>query len=223
VQAPAFISFVGVDDLQLLGGLQALSSRYPLEWGIVVDAPGSGNQIGASRELQSSLLQVKELRWSAHVCGNEATRILHDPDGVDIALAGVGRIQLNHSRFGSSDQEASAAARFGRRLGASIVLQCQGTFPAFGCVDWLFDTSFGAGLAPASWPALPRTPRPFCGYAGGIGPSNVAEVVRKIDAMPGQRYWIDMESGVRTGGRMDLDKCESVCRAIFGGGRSNGQ
>jgi hypothetical protein len=29
-------------------------------------------------------------------------------------------------------------------------------------------------------------------------------------------YWIDMESGVRTGGWLDVAKCEAVCRAVYG-------
>ena len=215
MQAPSFVSFVGVDDLSLLSDLQALSERYPLEWGIVIDGPETTSQIAASLDLQRSFLQAKALRWSAHICGSEATKILCDPDGVEIALDGVERIQLNHSRHGSTHQQIRAAAHFSRRIGTSVVLQCQGAFPAFEGVDWLFDASFGTGLAPAWWPTLPEAPRPFCGYAGGIGPSNVAEVVRNINAMPGQRYWIDMESGIRTAGRMDLDKCESVCRAAF--------
>jgi phosphoribosylanthranilate isomerase len=52
------------------------------------------------------------------------------------------------------------------------------------------------------------------GYAGGINPDNAAEVVSRIQA---DRYWIDMETGVRTGDWLDLDKCEAVCRAVYGG------
>jgi hypothetical protein len=32
------------------------------------------------------------------------------------------------------------------------------------------------------------------------------------------RYWIDMESGVRTDDRFDIEKCRAVCEAVFGGG-----
>ena len=28
-------------------------------------------------------------------------------------------------------------------------------------------------------------------------------------------YWIDMESGVRTDGLFDLEKCERVCRLVY--------
>jgi hypothetical protein len=34
----------------------------------------------------------------------------------------------------------------------------------------------------------------------------------------GQPYWIDMESGVRTDDRFDLDKCELVLMQVFDAG-----
>ncbi|MCY1371480.1 hypothetical protein D9M69_586260 [compost metagenome] len=95
------------------------------------------------------------------------------------------------------------------------MLQCKGAFPNEARLDWLFDTSFGTGASPMNWPSLPSE-GPFCGYSGGINPGNVRDVLRSIDAKPGYLYWIDMESGVRTDGWLDLAKCEEVCRAVYG-------
>jgi hypothetical protein len=41
----------------------------------------------------------------------------------------------------------------------------------------------------------------------------VAAAVRKSRHYP-HRYWLDMQSGVRTAGRFDLDKVECVLRAV---------
>ena len=93
----------------------------------------------------------------------------------------------------------------------------------------LFDTSGGTGRAPAEWP------RPFLvsgfqlgtaapqyhahGYAGGLGPHNLAAELRRIsEACPGPvPVWVDMESGVRSPCRgedrtdkLDLDKVRGV-------------
>ena len=52
----------------------------------------------------------------------------------------------------------------------------------------------------------------FCGYAGGLNPDTIGDALAAIAARvpDGQPYWIDMESGVRTDDRFDLDKCERV-------------
>jgi phosphoribosylanthranilate isomerase len=95
------------------------------------------------------------------------------------------------------------------------VLQCQGAFPPDAGVDWLFDVSFGTGAAAREWPPLADS-QPFCGYAGGLGPDNVHARLARAPVAPGVRYWIDMESGVRTEGQFDTAKCAAVCEAVFG-------
>ncbi|MBR0879526.1 hypothetical protein [Bradyrhizobium liaoningense] len=55
------------------------------------------------------------------------------------------------------------------------------------------------------------------GYAGGISPENIHGVMSVLEQTTG-RYWIDMESGVRTDDRFDIEKCRAVCEAVFGGG-----
>jgi phosphoribosylanthranilate isomerase len=51
-----------------------------------------------------------------------------------------------------------------------------------------------------------------CGYAGGIGPENVIEILKKIGDVAGETpFWIDMESRVRDDqDRFDITKAESV-------------
>ena len=101
---------------------------------------------------------------------------------------------------------------------STALLQCQGLFPDDARLDWLFDVSFGTGIRPTHWPRA--NPAVLCGYSGGIGPDTVSAVVEAIAAPAGVPYWIDMESGIRTNDRLDLDKCETVCRAVFGEARS---
>ena len=98
------------------------------------------------------------------------------------------------------------------------ILQCRGDFPADARVDWLFDKSGGRGAAPPSWPKAREGA--FCGYAGGLNPDNIGVALPAIAACvpEGQPYWIDMESGVRTDDRFDLDKCELVLTQVFDAG-----
>ena len=62
----------------------------------------------------------------------------------------------------------------------------------------LFDGSYGAGIEPSAWyaPVYKNIPN---GYAGGLGPDNVAKNLDKINAILPQNYetWIDAEGKLR--------------------------
>ena len=213
-QLPAFIAFTGVDDPRSVPGLQALSARYPIEWGVLIDDAQAGDPLFPAAADRAALLRAPRLRWAAHVCGAEARLIADAPDSARLDLAGFQRVQVNHGFSGSSPGQIANVIRFGRARGVRTLLQTLSGFPAERRLDWLFDVSFGKGAAPSAWPILPSD-GPFCGFSGGINPANAASVVAAIAAPAGAQYWIDMESGVRTGGRFDLDKCEAVCRAVY--------
>ena len=217
---PSFIAFTGVDDPQLLDRMQALSARYPVEWGILVDDAQTDARLFPDATQRAALLSRGGLRWAAHICGEQARLIANDPDGATVDVTGFQRVQVNHSFSGSASAQVDCTVRFGRAHGVRTMLQCSSDFPADARLDWLFDTSFGTGVAATYWPALPPG-GPFCGYSGGIKPDNARSVVTAIGAsidasIDRGQYWIDMESGVRTDGCFDLAKCEAVCRAVYG-------
>lgn len=215
MQLPAFIAFTGVDRAEIKGALTALSARYPIEWGVLIDDTQAGNKLFPTACVRSELLAGEPLRWAAHICGAQARATIQDPRRSSVDLAGFQRAQINHSFSGSNEQEIASACLFGRRHGVRTVLQCSKDFPADLRVDWLFDTSFGRGSAPGTWPSLPLQGA-FCGISGGLNADNVREVLERVAAPPGAMYWIDMESGIRTDGWLDLTKCEAVCRAVYG-------
>ncbi len=217
MQPPSFIAFTGVDRLELLPGLKALSARYPIEWGVLVDPAQEDTALFPPAAIRDALLAALDLRWAAHVCGEAAKAIVANPLSAPPPSAGVQRGQVNHSFKGSTPAQVAAARDYGRRLGVRTVLQCSAAFPLNQTgVDWLYDVSFGTGARPDRWPAPPPAEGPFCGYSGGIGPDTVTEILARIAAPEGSLYWIDMESGVRTDGAFDLSKCEAVCRAVYG-------
>jgi hypothetical protein len=214
-QPPAFIAFTGVDRLAVTDTLIALSARYPIEWGILVDDGRSGEPLFPDARTRARLLSTGQLRWAAHVCGTQAKAIANTAQPEHLDLSGFQRVQVNHSFSGSAETHVANSAAFARSRGMRPVLQCSGAFPTDTRVDWLFDTSFGKGSPPGAWPALPLS-GPFCGFSGGLNPGNVREALEKIAAPAGALYWIDMESGVRTDGWLDVTKCEAVCRAVYG-------
>jgi hypothetical protein len=85
-------------------------------------------------------------------------------------------------------------------------------------MSMLFDESKGTGvLSSNGYPAPPAEYE--VGYAGGIGPANVQDVLEKaLESAKGSSVWIDMESSLRSqlNGRdiFDLGKCYECVRKV---------
>jgi hypothetical protein len=201
---PEFITFTGADDHTSIEDMRALSSKYPIEWGILFSPKRQGVDPRYPANESLSKLVCSGLRLSAHLCGDYARGIM---EGRSFALGMrvFGRVQVNHPE---PIPERIAA------LPARGIAQTRGAFPNDTSVDWLFDASGGRGITPAAWPAHPGR---LVGYAGGITLQNVIDVLAAGvgAAVP---YWIDMESGVRTDDRFDIEKCRLVCEAVYGAG-----
>ena len=212
---PAFVTFTGIDDAALVKGMLELSRRYPIEWGVLIDREQAGRPLFPVAQ-QIDKFRAAGVRLCAHICGIYAQEIArgHSPD---LNLAGFSRIQVNHGREGAGKAVVNAVSRYAACKGVRGVLQCSGPFPtAQSSVDWLYDVSFGEGVRPESFPAI-NSAHPFCGISGGIGPDNVDQLIaERIEVAADYPYWIDMESGVRTAGAFDLNKCRAVCEAVYG-------
>lgn len=211
---PAFVTFTGIDDAALVKGIVELSHRYPIEWGVLIDREQAGRPLFPTAR-QIDRFRAAGVRLCAHICGTYAREIAGGLSP-ELNLAGFSRIQVNHGRAGADGDVVSAVSRYAARHGVRGVLQCNGPFPLEQTsVDWLFDVSFGEGVRPESFPAI-RSQHPFCGLSGGISPDNVVQLVgERIERSGDYLYWIDMESGVRTGGAFDLRKCAAVCAAVY--------
>jgi hypothetical protein len=84
-------------------------------------------------------------------------------------------------------------------------------------VSMLLDESKGTGVLSDNWPTPPVEYE--IGYAGGIGPDNITDVLQKVHSAAGTRsVWIDMESRLRSTKDgtdiFDLDKCYKVIHAV---------
>lgn len=212
IRAPEFITFTGADDHTDVGEMQALSKRYPIEWGILFSPSRQGiDPRYPGGDAQSRFLW-SGLRLAAHLCGGHSRAIMEGQSlvpGIPVDLGYFKRIQINHG--GPNPRRIEA---FRKGWGPRCIAQTRAErFPRDTSLDWLFDASCGRGVTPAAWPPYPGR---LVGYAGGIGPDNVASVIAQINASG--PYWVDMESGVRTDNRFDLSLCRRVCEAVYGGG-----
>lgn len=212
---PEFITFTGIDNWTELYDIHALSLKYPIEWGILFSPKRQGSDPRYPDGDALSRFMWSNLRLSAHLCGAYSDAIM---EGRDLEKPPVDffyfrRIQVNHAEP-KPDRIIHFRNGWGKARGIAQTRANQ--FPADTSVDWLFDRSGGRGETPTAWPAHPGGDR-LVGYAGGISPENIHGVMSVLEQTTG-RYWIDMESGVRTDDRFDIEKCRAVCEAVFGGG-----
>lgn len=218
---PAFITFTGVDDSTVPSDLLALAEDYPVEFGLLISPKREGQdprypQIETIKRLVTEL----PLAFALHLCGPAARQVIEvGTSQYDSLLDYVDRVQINTADPGVSPAQIGHWAAF-RNVRA--ILQTRGGFLRAAAVDLLFDASGGRGILPDDWPYAVKST--FCGYAGGLNPDNVAAAVGVI-GFKAQRYWIDMETGVRDEhNRFSLEKCREVCEAVYGapGGVSRG-
>lgn len=209
---PQFITFTGVDEHTDPAGLIALSDIYPIEWGLLFSPKRQGSGRYPPMHTIEWLVSELPLVWSAHLCGGDARSVIETGKSPHDHLLrnGFMRSQINTS---DPSVQPSLIRQWADSVGVRGILQCRGDFPRLQSVDVLYDPSGGRGTPSCWWPV--GIHGQLCGYAGGIGPGNAAKVVKDISDRC-ERYWIDMESGVRDDqDRFDLAKVRAVCEAVY--------
>ncbi len=152
------------------------------------------------------------------VFDNGARYVLQTPSG--------GTVLIRVDGVAVSNEIAIVAQNFLQRAagtGIRVIFQFDGvndeainsTMQAGFKVSALYDTSHGEGVTPNEWP---NEEMPFpTGWAGGIGPDNVWNVVvetmkRKESRRP---KWLDMETKLRDNGdHFDIVKCLEVLQIV---------
>jgi phosphoribosylanthranilate isomerase len=216
-------TFTGIDVRTDIEEAAALSARYPfIEFGVLLsrtpeDKDARYPAYGEIERIVSSL--AGRARLAIHVCGRAVNEFVNGAEDIEaLVRAGVGRVQLNFSLarcpFGMEELDAAIS-----RTAAMVITQ---HFPANYPLalaltsanhQVLFDTSGGRGVEAVSYD--PPFAGKYTGYAGGMGPENVAECASRVVAVSkGQRVWIDMENRIRTDGYLDLGKCAEVARIV---------
>jgi len=226
------ITFTGIDARTDLRELQAIQQQYPIaEFGVLTSYHWNEN---GNRYLNPALvknLRGQGLNLALHICGSAA----HDAavgkwEYIDETIfapsAPVGielfkRVQLNLAERKDNPDYCWIPLIIGQELivqqRAELELQLfentlkkwkAGPFPHRDTISALLDSSGGRGLdTPLKvWPSNGKI-----GYAGGINPDNVAEKLSfLLQNVRMGKFWIDMESGVRTDDWFDIDKVRRV-------------
>lgn len=201
-----FVTMTGIDERTDLDRVQSLTSRFPVEWAVLMspDLQGLHPRFPALTVIDA--FRSMPVTKAMHLCGAHAKTVMAGGDpGVD--LTGFDRVQINHRR-----PIAAVVAEFAARHSIQGIMQSRTIdFPDAPGVQMLFDRSGGLGRLPLEWP---NHPGHFIGIAGGISPATIGTVLETIPK--DGPVWLDMETGVRTDDWLDLDKVETVLTAVFG-------
>lgn len=223
------ITFTGLDEHTDLDRLEGIQETYPYaEFGVLMSYNWSKNG-NRYPKLEPFLyeLDCRGLNLSAHICGQMARDVAAGKmDKVYEEMCFMtplfSRCQLNIS-VASNAFNLRSMRPFTVQL-EEVILQMKsldelmwwkgdildgGNMPG---ISYLIDGSGGRGLD-TNLEIYPHSDITV-GYAGGFNPSNVEEKLRKIyDSGNTGKFWIDMESGVRTDDDwLDLDKVEEVLK-----------
>jgi phosphoribosylanthranilate isomerase len=229
------VSFVGVDEKTDFSELEKISNAFAglgfVEWSVLYsDSKSVGNYVRyPSYKFCKDFLErsaaTNYVHSSLHLCGSVIERYLKQEKDVMELCEKAHRIQLNTNirDFPSYEKLTNDLMNVMSVRGHNIVLQENKTKRNFNLsflktipkslysqVSLLHDGSggFGREITQIDTPS----PNFFTGYAGGINPENVAKIVNLIEnTNPNDtRYYIDMESGVRTDNIFSLEKCGQV-------------
>lgn len=233
-----YVTLTGADDGVDPQEMISLSTKYPyVEWAILFSQSKSGVSRYPSYNWVLRLLEAKnksqDINLAAHLCG----KWVDDAMGGEITFfqdtdmySLFKRIQLNMGKDRlqlamTSKKLKYAIANTGKPVifgGNYKYIHVNTKFFIEFSLHPLFDASGGRGVLSKEWP------KPFlnddgsvlfCGYAGGLGPDNVADELKRIEEIVGDaEIWIDMETSLRSkvasGDRFDLTKCEQVLQAV---------
>jgi len=226
------VTITGADDATPIDRMVDLSEQFPfLEWGILL----SDSRAGTPRYPSASWVRAVKrqgLPLSAHCCGSLARSLMTGMFGVGFSIhpsEAFQRVQINGYVAGSAPNLPTTC-----REGFEYVLQAHDELMVACCAvdvekvrtrcSVLYDPSGGKGARPLRWPRV--VPGIRMGYAGGIGPANVPDVIAEIREANGGHppAWVDMESGVRDArDRLDLAAVIVVLETVARGNTSDFQ
>lgn len=231
-----YVTLTGVDEKTDIQDLVRLSEQYPfVEWGVLYSESRAGveGRYPSLAWIEQFAVQAQRLNLNValHLCGAVVPRLLTAFKGphplanpevqriLELAQS-FGRVQLNTVAKLEDKEVLRTLIRYISRCEqrTRVILQWHDKHAAIceqlqaeDAFEVLVDSSGGRGVARTDWPDLSAVHR-RPGFAGGLGPDNLAEQLPRIAAVAeGLAFSVDMESKLRTADdRFDVSVCARV-------------
>lgn len=200
------VTLTGADERTDIVRLVQLVAAHPyLEIGLLYTATPEGRNRYPAMDWLLKASSALASACAIHVCGRRAREQLREGALADL-VGNARRVQVN------GIVHHDEALHLARRVPVLITQYNAGNsdthYTSAANHQWLVDSSGGTGRSPERWerPAIPCC----VGFAGGLGPDNIATELPKIAAVAEGNYWVDMEGKLRTQDWFDLALCDHV-------------
>ena len=221
-----FMTLTGADNSTNPHALIELAERYApgqVEFGILYSSSRRGTGRYPTRDWINNFVTTVErspsTRRALHLCGRDAIlEYLCDDGFVATVAPHFQRVQLN---LRAADYVPDLLSNgIAKHKNQTVITQhnkanagLSGALIGLANHAILFDESGGRGTRPEYWQrAFSTVPH---GYAGGLGPDNLAVELTSIKQVASSGWWVDMESKLRDAhDKFDVGRAEQ-CAAIF--------
>lgn len=204
------ITLTGIDERTPTWAMADLS-RMGAELGFLYTATPEGRNRYPSRSWMFSVIPIGA-KCALHICGTKAREELKASKLSEI-VGLVQRIQVNGSLSINEVEDICALyythtiiTQHNERNG-HLLRDVQAENHAV-----LIDASGGRGISPASWPQI-ATWKPV-GFAGGLGPDNLATETPRIEAVAKAGAWVDMEGKLRVNDWFSVERAKAAIVAF---------
>ena len=222
-----YCTLTGADNSINPKDLLVLSQKYPfVEWGILYSEAKMGTGRYPSYEWIQALIDLlrleenKDANFALHICGKAVKDWINYEDRIEEIAQHFKRIQLNFisKNINTIDLSCAVVDAHDQTIITQHNKSNLNLYKELGHIDnyaILFDTSGGRGIDDNNQWTEPL-PDVLCGYAGGLGPDNVASQLQVINQLvKGRYFYIDMEGKLRNDkDQFDLSKCEEVLKIV---------
>jgi len=196
------ITLSGADEHTDLVRLSALNA----EIGLLYTATPEGRARYPSREWLGHAVQVLP-HTAIHICGSGARAELKAGALGDL-LTRARRIQVNG--IVTVEEAEAICEKYPLHLVMTQHNDVNAGLLAVRAKNHaiLIDASGGRGILPSSWQC--EATDKIVGYAGGLGPTNLAEQLPRILEVAKWPFWIDMEGQLRENDRFSIERAYTV-------------
>ena len=213
------ITLTGADERTSIDDMVKMVADFPLvEIGLLYTAnPENRNRYPSLEWLEYATKELGE-RCAVHICGGPARQQLLAFELTKL-LGPVGRIQVNGNLSIDEVQRTCSAVDHPDRQ--QVITQHQGSNSHLASMliadnhALLVDGSGGRGVSPESWTRADTGTQvqKQVGFAGGMGPDNLASELPKIALVATGSSWVDMEGKLRPGDWFDVGVARE-CAAV---------